>query len=307
MIYVAAIILIFIACGVYINFRGKVRFRAMRQVTDHSVFLAPINCLFYAFSKLPNKPFVDVSNFRELDALRDNWRTIREEAVALNDQSKIVASRDLDDLGFESLFKTGWKRFYLKWYGSTLNSANELCPKTVEILEKIPSVKGGMFTMLPPGTRLGGHRDPYAGSYRYHLGLVTPNSEDCWITVDGDKYWWKDGEAMMFDETYIHAAENNTEDNRIILFLDVKRPVRFFLLDWFNTAFSKLVVSATASKNVPGDKVGLLNRIFPVVYSVGQVGQKVKANNRNLYYTLKYVVLAVIAYFLLVHWWLVGW
>ena len=110
----------------------------------------------------------------------------------------------------------------------------------------------------------------------------------------------------MFDETYIHAAENNTNDNRIILFLDVKRPVRFFLLDWFNTAFSKLVVSATASKNVPGDKVGLLNRIFPAVYSIGQIGQRVKAYNRTLYYTLKYIVLTVIAYFLLVHWWLIG-
>lgn len=306
MIYIAAFIFIFVACGVYVNLRGKVRFRAMRAITDHSVFMAPINCLFYAFSKYPNRPFVETSGFTDLKVLKDNWETIREEAMALNDQSKITASKDLDDLGFESLFKTGWKRFYLKWYGSTLNSANALCPKTVEILNAIPAVKGGMFTMLPPGTRLGGHRDPYAGSYRYHLGLVTPNSEDCYILVDGEKYWWKDGEAVMFDETFIHSAENRTDDNRIILFLDVKRPVRFFLLDWFNNLFSRFVVSATASKNLPGDKVGLLNRIFPVVYNVAQVGQRVKAYNRRLYYTLKYIVMAVIAYFLFVHWWLVG-
>lgn len=307
MIYLAAIILIFVACGVYINLRGKVRFRVMRAATDHSVFMAPINCLFYLFSKHPNKPFVDVSQFRELEPLRANWKIIRDEAVRLNENSKIIASKDLDDLGFESLFKTGWKRFYLKWYGSALESARDLCPKTVALLNEIPAVKGGMFTMMPPGTRLGGHRDPYAGSYRYHLGLVTPNSEDCFITVDGEKYFWKDGEAVMFDETFIHAAENRTDVNRIILFLDVKRPVRFFLLDWFNGLFSKFVVSATASKNVPGDKVGLLNRIFPVVYNAAQVGQRVKAYNRNLYYTLKYLVMAVIAYFLLVHWWLVGW
>ena len=55
--------------------------------------------------------------------------------------------------------------------------------------------------------RLGAHRDPFAGSLRYHLGLVTPNSPECFIVVDGEKYYWKDGEAVMFDETYIHTAE----------------------------------------------------------------------------------------------------
>src|SRR5689334_24353903 len=29
---------------------------------------------------------------------------------------------------------------------------------------------------LPPGGKLVQHRDPYAGSLRYHLGLVTPKS-----------------------------------------------------------------------------------------------------------------------------------
>ena len=85
-----------------------------------------------------------------------------------------------------------------------------------------------MFAMLPPGARLVKHRDPYAGSMRYHLGLVTPNSDDCYINVDGQNYSWRDGEAVMFDETFIHYAENTSDQNRIILFIDVKRPVTFF-------------------------------------------------------------------------------
>lgn len=41
-------------------------------------------------------------------------------------------------------------------------------PETVELLNRIPSVKAAMFAELPPGSHLGKHRDPYAGSVRYH-------------------------------------------------------------------------------------------------------------------------------------------
>jgi aspartyl/asparaginyl beta-hydroxylase len=41
-----------------------------------------------------------------------------------------------------------------------------------------------MFAQLPPGASLVRHRDPYAGSVRYHLGLVTPADPKCYIDVD---------------------------------------------------------------------------------------------------------------------------
>ena len=49
-----------------------------------------------------------------------------------------------------------------------------LCPQTTELLRSLPSVKAAMFAELPDGSRLPRHRDPYAGSLRYHLGLITP-------------------------------------------------------------------------------------------------------------------------------------
>ena len=296
------IFIVFLVCGAYIHFRGKVRFKLQRQITDHSIFLSPLNCLFFLFSKHPNKPYVDVGHFKELDVLQENWQIIQEEAVKLYDSAKIKSSDRLDDVGFQSLFRTGWKRFYLKWYGKPLPSANSLCPNTVSILETIPNVRGGMFALLPPDGKLSGHRDPYAGSLRYHLGLVTPNSADCYIKVDGEKYFWKDGEAVIFDETYIHSVENNTDVNRIILFLDIKRPVKFFFVSWLDKIFSHIFMSAAATKNIDGDKVGLINKIFPAIYSTARIGQKVKAYNRKLYYGLKYLVFALLFYFLIIHW-----
>ena len=288
---------IFIVCAIYVQNRGAVRHaKWSRLITDHSNFMAPINCLFYAFSSVPKSPYLDPAQFPELKIVADKWQMIRDEALKLNDKEAIKASDDLDDLGFNSFFKTGWKRFYLKWYGASLKSAVTLCPQTVALLESIPAVKGAMFAMLPPAAKLVKHRDPYAGSLRYHLGLVTPNSEDCCIYVDGQKYWWKDGEAVMFDETYIHHAENNTDTNRIVLFLDIKRPVRFFLIDWFNRLFSRIVMAASATKNMPGDKVGFLNKIFSYAYQVRILGKKIKAYNRTLYYVLQYGLYLLLIY-----------
>ena len=277
--------------------RGSVRHEKLtRRITDHSNFMAPINCLFYAFSSIKNEPYIAVDQFPELDVFRDNWEMIRDEAIGLNNTSAIKASDDLDDLGFNSFFKTGWKRFYLKWYGANLKSAESLCPQTTKLVSENPAVKGAMFAMLPPGARLVKHRDPYAGSLRYHLGLSTPNSDDCYINVDGQDYSWRDGEPVIFDETFIHYAENKTDHNRIILFLDVKRPTRFFLVDWFNSLLSKTLLAASATKNMEGDKVGVLNKLFSYVYGVRVWGKKLKAFSKPLYYGAQYALYILLIY-----------
>ncbi len=294
-----AVLAIFILSAIYVQNRGKVQHEHFRRkLTDHANFLAPLNCLFYLFAKDRNQVYIDPKDFPELKILQDNWETIRDEALHLNEAAQIKASADLDDLGFNSFFRTGWKRFYLKWYGANLTSAEQLCPKTVALINQLPNVKGAMFTMLPPGARLVKHRDPYGGSLRYHLGLDTPNSDDCYISVDGDKYAWRDGEAVMFDETYIHYAENKTDKNRIILFVDVKRPVSFFLVDWINELFSRLVVAGSATKNLPGDKVGFLNRMFGTLYQVRLLGKKIKRANTTLYYILQYSLYLALIYWI---------
>ena len=93
------------------------------------------------------------------------------------------------------------------------------------ILKTLPKVKAAMFAELPPDGQLNPHRDPFAGSLRYHLGLSTPNDDGCHIIVDGEPYSWRDGESVVFDETYVHEAYNKTQQNRIILFCDVERPL----------------------------------------------------------------------------------
>src|SRR3990167_9609541 len=191
------ILYIFILSACYVHFRGKVRHKFFRQLFDHSTLMAPVNAVMYLCSPVPAKPYLSVEDFPELKVLRENWQVFREEALALADQGYIKASDKYDDAGFNSFFRTGWKRFYLKWYGENHPSAKKLCPKTLALLNKVPSVKAAMFASLPPGSKLVKHRDPYAGSLRYHLGLITPNSDQCSIFVDGESYYWRDGEDIM--------------------------------------------------------------------------------------------------------------
>ncbi len=285
-----------VASALTVHFRGRERLKFLRQLTDHSTFMAPYNVLVYLFSAVPNRPLLDVNQFPALTPLRDNWRMIRDEALDLYDQDRIKRSEKYDDLAFNSFFKSGWKRFYLKWYGENHASARALCPKTVELLEQVPTVKAAMFALLPGRGRLGRHRDPFAGSLRYHLGLVTPNSDDCRIYVDGQMYSWRDGEAILFDETFIHCAENDTDVARIILFCDVERPLRGRIARAANRFVARTFVAAAATANEPGEKVGVLNKIFGFVYRLQRHAKRMKDANRLVYYGLKLSLLGALVY-----------
>lgn len=290
----AIIVIAFALSVAYIHFRGRVRHRLSRQLSDHSTVLAPINSFLYLFSRLPNRPYLRTADFPDLAPLQAHWQEIREEGLALMRQGEIKRSDDYNDVGFNSFFKTGWKRFYLKWYGDHHPSATKLCPRTTELLQQIGSVKAAMFAELPPGSRLVRHRDPYAGSYRYHLGLDTPNDPGCHINVDGQSYYWRDGEAVMFDETYIHYAENTTDQNRLILFCDIERPLKYRWAAAFNRWFSRNVMSAAAAPNSSEDSTGGINRLFSRIYKVRLRGKAMKKTNRMRYYLEKWVVVAVL-------------
>ena len=283
---------IYIVSIAYVHLRGRVRHKLGRQLSDHSTFLAPLNCFLYLFSKIPNKPYLDPADFPDLSPLQTHWEEIRAEGQNLLRAGEIKRSNQYDDVGFNSFFKTGWKRFYLKWYGDSHPSAMKLCPRTTELVQSIGSIKAAMFAELPPGSKLVRHRDPYAGSYRYHLGLETPNDAGCYINVDGENYHWRDGEAVMFDETFIHYAENTTQQNRIILFCDVERPMKYRWAAAFNGWFSRNVMSAAGAPNDVGDKTGGINRLFARIYKIRLRGKALKKGNRKLYYLEKWAIFA---------------
>ncbi|GGC06859.1 lipid A hydroxylase LpxO [Pseudoduganella buxea] len=290
-----AIIGFYFLSVLHIHFRGRVRLPFGRQLFDHSSFMAPINIFMHSFSRVPSTPYLPVSNFPELAPLQQNWQVIRAEAENLLRLQKIKASEQNDDAGFNSFFKAGWKRFYLKWYNASHPSAAQLCPQTHALLQGIPSVKAAMFAELPPGGKLNPHRDPFAGSLRYHLGLATPNDDRCFIDVDGERHSWRDGQPVMFDETYIHWAINGSESDRIILFCDIERPMRFRWAQAINRFLGKTMMTAAASPNETGDQVGLVSKLFRVSFYAGKYRRRFKAWNKTVYKITKIALIVGVA------------
>lgn len=296
-----SLIALWLASISYVYFRGKVRASFFRTVLDHSAVLAPVNVFMYLFSRVPARPFIPVAAASpNLQVLDDNWEVIRDEAARLAQAQQIRAADKNNDAGFNSFFKSGWKRFYLKWYEAEHPSAAELCPETVRILRTIPEVKAAMFAVLPPGGKLNPHRDPFAGSLRYHLGLSTPNDDRCFIEVDGQRYSWRDGESVVFDETYIHWAVNDSDQTRTILFCDIERPLTRGWAERFNRWFSRVFMTAASSPNQDGDQTGWVNKIFHVSWLMGQYRRRLKAWNRTVYQIVRVLlivaVLALILY-----------
>lgn len=287
---------IFLASVLYVHLRGAVRLPLLRQVFNHSSLLAPLNALLYLFSAVPARPFLERSAFPELDLLQRHWPEIRDEALALRAAGQVRAARRNDDASFNSFFKEGWRRFYLRWYGRPLPSAQALCPRTLDLLAKVPSVRAAMFTLLPAGAHLNPHRDPFAGSLRYHLGLATPNDPACRIVVDGQVYSWRDGQDVLFDETFLHHAHNDTAQDRLILFCDIERPLRPRWLLPASRAIGAVLGRATAAANLDGDSVGIVNRLYAGVHWLKQGARRLKHFNRTLYKAIKVGLIVALLY-----------
>lgn len=284
----ALLLALLVASAVAIQLRGRERMSLKRQASDYSTLTAPYNVFLYLASAIPNRPYLDVAGFPELALLQRNWQAIRDEARALHAAGHIRASDGHDDVYGNSLFKKGWKRFYLKWYGDPLASARRLCPTSVALLDQLPTVHAAMFSLIGPRSRLGRHRDPLAASLRYHLGLVTPNSGACRILVDGVPYAWRDGEGVLFDETYLHWVENDTDETRIVLFCDVERPLRWRFATAVNRWVIRHVAPSTAARNEAGEPLGAVNRLAAAYYPWQEAGRRLKQRNRRLYYALKF-------------------
>ncbi len=133
------VLAVFVSTALYAHFRGRTHQRFLREVFGPATLLAPINVPIDLSSAVPSTPFLNIDLVPGLRFLEQHWKELREEVERLYSQGGIRASDSYDDAGFNSFFRTGWKRFYLKWYDEALPSAQALCPKTVELLRSLPS------------------------------------------------------------------------------------------------------------------------------------------------------------------------
>ncbi len=290
-----SLVVVYVSCIVFIRIRNTEKFGLVRQLSDFSTFMVPFNIPAYLSSKVPLTHFISSSHFPELKVIEDNWQDIRDEALALHKNGYIAIK---DDLPASSFYKDNrWTSFYLKLYDSDIPSAYELAPKTMALIDQVPSMNLALFACLNPGKKINNHHDPFAYTVRYSLGLSTPNSDKSGIVVNGDDYKWADGESIIFDETFMHYAYNDSDEPRIILMTDIDRPLKFKLLQKFYYRFGRFFNSLFAVDNVDASKTGIGNKFGHYLNKYKAFMKRFKHWNKPVYVTTKVLVLvAVLAY-----------
>lgn len=183
--------------------------------------------VFGRFSKVGDRPVHDPDIFEWTSFLEDNWTDIREELDGILQHREALPSfHDIAEDASTISQDDNWKTFFFYGYGEKADENCARCPRTTELIEQVPGMTTAFFSILSPGKHIPPHRGPYKGVLRYHLGLKVPDpAEKCRIRVDDRIEHWEEGESLVFDDTYNHEVWNETEGERAILFLDVKRPL----------------------------------------------------------------------------------
>jgi beta-hydroxylase len=191
------------------------------------VAMHALDNVYGAFSKVGDRPVHDPSVFGWTNLLEDNWTVMREELdEILQYRDALPSFHDIAEDASTISQDDDWKTFFLYGYGEKAEENCARCPRTTELIEQVPGMTTAFFSILSPGKHIPAHRGPYKGVLRYHLGLKVPEpAERCRIRVADQVEHWEEGKSLVFDDTYDHEVRNETDGERAILFLDVKRPM----------------------------------------------------------------------------------
>jgi beta-hydroxylase len=189
--------------------------------------LAPIERWIGRRSLVGDATFFPPERFPWIVQVEQNWEVIRQELEPLlADRDALPNFQDISRDQIEITDDDRWKTFFLFGYGFRAELTTELCPRTTALMEQIPGMTTAMFSILSPRKHILDHRGPYKGVLRYHLGLIVPKDrEACRIRVGDDIRHWEEGRSLIFDDTFNHEVWNDTDETRVVLFVDVERPL----------------------------------------------------------------------------------
>jgi beta-hydroxylase len=179
-------------------------------------------------SMVSTTPFLTTDTFEWISALEAGWPVIRSELDdVLNYREQLPNFQDISVDQSSITDDDGWKTFFFFGYGFRSDANCARCPKTAALLDEVPGLTTAFFSILSPHKRIGAHRGPWRGVLRYHLAVKVPSpASAAGISVGGEVAHWEEGRSLLFDDGYEHEAWNETDDVRVVLFVDVLRPLR---------------------------------------------------------------------------------
>uniref|UniRef100_A0A7N6FIN6 Un-named hu7910 n=1 Tax=Anabas testudineus TaxID=64144 RepID=A0A7N6FIN6_ANATE len=156
--------------------------------------------------------------------LERNWKTIRDEALAMMDQNTGVFIPEEENLRE----KGEWGQYTLWQQGRKVGNACQGVPKTCSLMERYPEATGCKrgqikFSVMQPGTHVWPHTGPTNCRLRMHLGLVIPK-QGCRIRCTNQTREWEEGQVLIFDDSFEHEVWQDADSYRLIFIVDVWHP-----------------------------------------------------------------------------------
>ena len=197
---------------------------------DYHIFKSALNGYLGLHMDKENRPtFFNISQaYPALDAVTKAFPAIRKEFDALLEQGLALPQYHEVDSGERAISSTTpnrWNVFMLECLGYKVGPNVARCPETMNALANVPDMIQAFFSILDPGKSVPEHEGPYLGYLRYHLGLRVPKNNPPKIVVNGQDHVWKEGEGVLFDDSWPHKVINESDELRAVLIVDVRRPM----------------------------------------------------------------------------------
>jgi aspartyl/asparaginyl beta-hydroxylase (cupin superfamily) len=197
---------------------------------DYHVIKAAVNWFFGRYVDRDRRPtFFNIKETNPgLDAVTQAYPAIRRELDNLLARSAALPEYHEIDAGERKISDTTpkkWSVFMLEILGHKPEVNRAWCPETCRVLERVPNMIQAFFSILEPGKSVPEHEGPYLGYLRYHLALKVPRDNPPKLVVNRQDYVWKEGEAVLFDDSWPHEVVNASNETRAVLIIDVRRPL----------------------------------------------------------------------------------
>jgi aspartyl/asparaginyl beta-hydroxylase (cupin superfamily) len=210
----------------------KVAYRRLRDRLSLYHLSSIYNPFFDLFTGGERRPtFFDIdSTFPALRRIDAAYPDIRAELEALMpERARMPRYHEIDtDLVLASgryQRDKSWNVFMLYSYGAKPEKNRARCPRTVAVLDAIPDLSQAFFSILEGGKSIPAHAGPTRSYLRYHLGLKVPAVRPPCIRVRDQTYTWREGESVLFDDSWDHEIYNEADEPRAVLIVDVLRPL----------------------------------------------------------------------------------
>jgi len=186
-----------------------------------------------------NKIYYSTKNINWCIEFRNNWISIKDEYINYCKNNKLLRLKDMDE--YQAPIDIGdktWHYVLLKVYNSYTNLVSYF-PKTVNLIKKIPGCTFAMFSIIEAGKMVPEHYGRYNGVLRYHLCIITDNEhpENCYIVINNIKYYWREGQDVIFDDFIPHCVANHTDSTRVVLFIDINKKFNNIFINFINELF----------------------------------------------------------------------